>query len=119
MTNLMQNAATWLGGKLKTAAGRSVSIQQGTTTLTGLTAWMSLNTVDVIDGEGFMTRVDSADWSFAAADLGTLEIRPGAVITDVDTGDKYESMMLGNKPCTDGGTDTSGIILTVHTKKVE
>lgn len=117
MSNILQTSATWLAGKLKSHAGQSVTIRQGTTTLTGLTATLSMVEHEVVDSEGFATKVMAADWTFTASDLGDLQLRAGSQITDTESGDKYEVTPLGKKPAVER-LDALGILTTVHTKKV-
>lgn len=116
MANLLQTGAAWLGDQLKAHAGGAVSIEQGTTTLTGITATLAMHEHEVIDEGGFLMRVLSHDWTFTAADLGSLQLRTGAVVTNA-AGEKFEALPMGNRPCVER-LDGSGILLTLHTKKV-
>lgn len=117
MANLMQRGAAWLGDRIKVAAGRAVTITQGSKVLTNITAALVMHEHDVIGDEGFLTKVQSCDWTLAAADLGDLTLRAGAMLEIVETGDKYEAMPIGKKPCVEP-KDGSGVLLTLHTKKV-
>lgn len=122
MPNLMQNAATWLGGQLQTAAGRTVSIRQGAKYVTGIVATVAMLEYQVIDAEQFMTVVQSYDWTFVKADLDAagIELREGALLTESLNGEarEYESMSIGKRPAVED-LDTSGILLTLHTKRVD
>ena len=116
----MQRSASWLGEKINLAAGRSASIRQGSFVHSGLTASATMHEHEVIDGEGFLTKVLSYDWMFVAEDLpANFKFRNGDLIVEtidgVDT--KYEVMPLGTKPCVED-MDTSGVLKVVHTKRL-
>ena len=124
MANILQDGAAWLGGKLTAHAGHSVSLEQGSATLTGLTASVAMHDYEVIDSSGMLTAVLSYDWTFVAADLvaaggSGFELRKGAVVIETVSGvtRRYEAMPLGSKPAAER-LDPSGILLTLHTKKV-
>jgi len=123
MPNLMQNAATWLGGQLQTAAGRTVSIQQGKQFIASIVA-ASCATVEyqVMDTEGMLTALVMNDWTFVIADLVAegIELRSGAILTETLNGvsRSYEAMPVGSKSAVEE-LDSAGILLTVHTKRVE
>src|SRR3990172_7717189 len=119
MPNMLQTGAAWLGGQLKAHAGRTLSVQQGSTELQNLTATVALHDHEVIDSEGFATSVSSYDWLFVVADLPAgFEFRPGAVVTETLDGrkQKYEAMPLGGGPCFEPA-DASSVLLMLHTKK--
>jgi hypothetical protein len=65
----------------------------------------------------------SYDWTIVAADLvangAPLILRPGAIVTETLNGvlEKYEAMTLGTEPCFQRA-DSSGILMTLHTKKI-
>lgn len=119
MPNLMQRGASWLGARMKTAAGRSVVIRQGgKAPVTGITATISLNDYEVVDEHEIKTVVHAHDWTFVVADLGTFQFRSGDEIEDVDTEEKYEAMPIDKRPCAER-LDSSGILLVVHTKRVD
>lgn len=120
MPNILQTGATWLGEQLQAHAGRTVSVKQGAKrAVEGLTATVASHDYEVVDANGFLTTVPAYDWTFVAADLGDLNIRTGDVITETLAGVevKYEAMPIGKKPSVEN-LDSSGILLTVHTKKV-
>ena len=123
MTNLLQDGATWLGGQLKDSAGRSVSIVQGSLRVSGLTASVYQHEYPVLNREGFLTQVRAYDWTFTAADIvsgsSVVALRKGAVITETLNGveHKYEAMEVGDMPAVED-KDTSGILLTVHTRRI-
>ncbi len=115
----MQRGAAWLGQQLQANATRTVQIEQGTQTLTSIVAWCCKQEYEVIDDQGFLTTHLCHDWNFVAADLGSLVLRAGAEVTEVVNGVtvKYEAMGIGKKPAVEM-LDTSGILLTLHTKRV-
>jgi hypothetical protein len=123
MPNLMQNAASWLGGQLQTAAGRTVSIRQGAQFVSGITAWMEGKEYQVADAEGFLTSVQACNWTFVRADLDAagITLREGAIITETLNGvaREYSAMPIGNLPCVEEDFDTSGILLMIHTKRTD
>lgn len=116
MTNLMQTGAALLGTQLKSVAGRVVTIRQGSTTLSVTAASVLRQEHEVMDREGFMTRIESFDWTLVTADLEGLSIRAGAELSEAD-GSKYEVMPLGDMPPV-VPSDTSNLLQIVHTKKV-
>lgn len=125
MPNMLQTGAAWLGQKLQASAGRSVTLQQGTTVIEGLTATLAAHDYDVMDADGFSTRVRSFDWIFVAADLVVdgvpfcFHANGGAVVKEtvgsVET--RYESMKVGTRPAAED-KDSSGVLVMVHTNKV-
>lgn len=117
MPNLMKNGATWLGARLKDAAGSVVSIAQfGAVVLSDVTATRSAVPYEVTNDEGFLQQVLMHDWALTAADLGEVTLREGSRIVDSD-GVQYEVLPVGVRPAVEP-MDTSGILLMVHTKKV-
>jgi hypothetical protein len=116
MPNLMQRAASFLGEKLKDAAGIAVTLVQGATELE-ITGTVTLNTYDVFDvAEGHPTTFLAHDWTFTAADLEGLTVRDGATITDADE-NVYEALPLDKRPCFER-LDSSGLLVVVHTKLI-
>lgn len=121
MPNMLQHGATWLGKQLQAHAGRVVTLEQGGTTIEDLNASVVSHEHEVFDQEGFLVKVLSFDWTIVAEDLDGLELRVGAVITETigAVTSKYEAMPLGrDKPCVER-KDSSGILLTLHTKQVQ
>jgi hypothetical protein len=116
---LMDNAVGFLGTAMKSFAGRSVTIRQGTTHLTGLTAVREGEDVEVVDADGFLTKVAVIIWTFVKEDLSGLQLRAGGVITDVSEDAKYEIVPVGNKAAVeDDDKVTAGIRTKVRTKKI-
>jgi hypothetical protein len=79
---------------------------------------------EVIDDEtGLPTRVISYDWRFIAAELFLGDERVTPRVGDrwkptIDgCQETYEVMPLGKRPCFERA-DASGVLLTIHTKRV-
>lgn len=117
--NLMESGAAWLGAQLKTAAGRTVEIHQGAQVLSGITAAPVERTYDVVSDDGILTSVTMTDWTIVAADLGGLTLREGAELHETLGGEDviWEVMPVGPREAVEYG-DTSGALLTAHTKRV-
>ena len=116
----MQTAATWLGTKLKTPAGRTVTIRQGTASPKDITASSASDREhDVVDTNGMLTKVITFTWTFVAADLGNLTLRSGAEIVETIGGitSKYEVMSPGKGKDAVEYDDTKQL-LYAHTKQV-
>lgn len=122
MTNLLQDSAAWLGGQLQTAAGRTVDIRQGRQVVTGFVATLAMHDYTVADAEGFPTVVNSCDWTFVAADLiaAGITLRSGTILRETLSGEvrEYEAMLIGTKECVED-LDSSGLLLTLHTKRIK
>lgn len=119
MANMLQNGAAWFGRQLKAHTGRAVRLVQGDVSLDDLNATLAQVDYDVAEDSGFMTRVQSHDWTLVAADLDGLALRSGALIIETINGveSRYEAMPLGKRKCVES-FDTSGVLLTLHTRKV-
>ena len=119
MPNLLQDGATWLGARLKESAGRTVTIRQGRTTLTEITATVAMQEYDVKDEDGIATTLLSYDWLFTTADLSGLEFRDDTQIEESMSGvtSRYEAMLIGDKRVAENA-DTSGILTLLSTRKV-
>lgn len=122
MPNVMESAASWLGGQLKTLAGKAVSIDYGevriTETVDGdpLKGWCARQQYDVTDNEGFATALISYDWQFVASELPEDFWKfAGVLITSGE--EVYEAMPLANRKWFES-LDTSGLLVTIHTKRV-
>ena len=114
MPNLLQIGAAWLGGQLQSHAGRSVQIVQGSDTLSVI-GTLAIQDYEYLSDSGFLTLVSSFDWTFTAGDLGDVQLHKGARV--MEGSDIFEVMPVANRPCVER-LDSSGILLTVHTKKV-
>ena len=123
MTNLLQRGATWLGGKLKTAGGRSVTYCRGSRRVT-ITATPQMHQRTVVGEDGIETVVSIYSWVIVAAELvlsGELvEPQRGDYMTETLNNEPVEWQLL---PVNDSNDlwewlDSSKILLLVHTKKV-
>ena len=123
MSNLLQDAAVWLGDRLKESAGRQVIYARGAQSSDPITGTVVQQQYEVIENDGSVTLVMAYDWTFTAADLaiGGSPIKPrsGDRIAETLNGDaiEFEVLPIGKLPCSEW-LDTSGILLLVHTKKV-
>jgi hypothetical protein len=124
MPTLMQNAATWLGAQLQAAAGRSIIYHRSSDVSGTISGVCSKVEYEVLDrDEGAMTAVTFDDWLFTASELivnGTaITPRIGDQITETLNGTTitYEVLPIDKRPCFEFA-DSSGILLTVHTKRV-
>lgn len=125
MSNLLQNGAVWLAGQLKDHAGRSVVLsRKGATSSDPIIGTVAAVQYEVVDETGIVTLIKSFDWTFTAADVMLagvqVEPRPGDRLAETLNGAavQYEVMDLGKKPAVEW-LDSSGIMLLVHTKKVQ
>lgn len=119
MSNLMQRGAAKLGTVLQASAGRTVSIIQGGVTLTGITGMVAEKEYEVLDNSGFLAKVISFDWSLVASEVDDINFRPGTRIVETINGKTftYEGMSVGKRPVEEW-LDTSGVLLTIHTKRI-
>ena len=123
MPTLMQRGASWLGSKLKTAAGHVGTYYRNQTGTPDLRAPVAMKEYEVIDASGALTLVLAYDWTLTAADLvqngEQITPRPRDLwtVTINGTEETYEVLPIGKRPCYER-LDTSGILLLVHTKKV-
>jgi hypothetical protein len=118
--NVLQSGAAWLMAQLKSAAGVSITYARGDSQSDPITAVVSQHDYEVVDEKsGLMTSVTMYDWTIAAADL----VLNGSPITpwksDSITGSlgAFQVLPIGKRPCYEW-LDTSGLLLTVHTKKL-
>lgn len=124
MTTLMQRGATWLGDRLKTAAGRSVTLTRGATTSSVIIGWVEIVEYEEIGQDGLTTSVRYDDWTFNADEvlLSAAQIVPrsGDVLTETLNGStvKYEVLPTQSKSEVEW-LDTSGLVLKVHTKRIQ
>lgn len=119
MPNLMQRGADWLGKRLKTSAGRTVTIRRrGTIVGTGITAWVAFQDYQIADESNIVTSTPVYDWTFAAADLA-IDLRDGdRIAEDLDgVATQYEVMPIASMQSVTP-LDSSGRLILVHTKKV-
>lgn len=118
MTNLLQDAATWMAGQLKAAGGRVVQYRRLGTVIS-ITATPQQQMRLVTGDDGLVTDVAVDSWTVTAADLTLGEPRPGDQIVETLSLEeiRYEVLPLATAPCFEW-FDSSGIMLTVHTKRV-
>ena len=124
MPNLLQRGATFLGSRMQTAAGRSVTYARRDRTVT-LTGWPSKQEYEVADDEtGLPLKATYYDWSFIADDLvfddERIVPRPGDQISETLNSQDfvYEAMAPGKMPVSER-LDASDTLLVVHTKIVQ
>ena len=123
MTNMLQEAAVWLGDRLKESVGRQVTYARGAQESDLITGTVSQHQYEVVENDGSITLVTSYDWTFRASDLviagSPIKPRSGDRIKETLNGDaiEFEVLPIGKLPCSEW-LDTSGILLLVHTKKV-
>lgn len=115
---LFQDAASWLGAGLQSAAGRSVSLVRSGRASDAVTAWVSMQEYAVASQDEFATAVTSYDWSFLTSELPYTP-RAGDRIRETLNGStvEYEACELGDKPAAEW-LDTSGKLTVVHSKRV-
>lgn len=119
---MMESGAAWLAAKLKTSAGHVVTVDYGESRVTAtpdgddLTGWCSRQQYDVMDSEGFATSVMSYDWQFVLEDLPE-DLLKFANVTITNGSEKFEAMPIGKRPWNER-LDTSGQVVTIHTKQV-
>lgn len=120
MSNMLQSGAAWLGEQLKPVGGRTVAIRQGSRVLTGIVATPVEQVYEITDDEGQPTSVVMTDWTIVAADLGGLALREGCELHETLHGEPtvWEAMPVGKLEAVHN-FDTSGVLLTVHTKQIQ
>ena len=123
MTNLLQDAAVWLGDRLKDSAGRQVTYARGAGESEPITGTVVQHQYEVVENDGSITLILAYDWTFTAGDLvvagNPIKPRSGDRIKVTLNGEafEFEVLPIGKMPCSEW-LDTSGILLLVHTKKV-
>jgi hypothetical protein len=112
--NLLQQGAAWLGDQLNNSAGVPVTYTRAgvDSVLTGVVAQHEYNIDD--QNAGLLTSIIMYDWTFVAAEL-VLTPRKGDRITA--NGHTFEVLPIATRPCYEW-LDISGILLTVHTKRI-
>ena len=105
MPNLMQRGAAWLGDKMQTAAGRSVTYTRRGLSLTA-TGWPAKQEYLIDNESGIPQSVTFYDWTFTTSDLDfsdeseTFAARAGDQIEETLNGQTlvYEVTSPGNRP---------------------
>lgn len=114
----------WMRSKIKTARGRSVTLEQGTTSVSGLSAVFREFDYEVVDEGGFTTTFKSCDWIFVATDLSDFgtppRLREGATVIEELNGRemRYEAMNMAARPCFEDD-DSLAVGVVLHTKRVK
>lgn len=119
MADLLSSGASWLAGKLKNFAGRSVTYRRGSTSYSGLTATHQSQLYDVIQEDGIATSVRLDDFIWTYADL-PVKPRQGDLIIETINGveQSFEVRPIGDLPCWEL-MESSESLAIVHTKRVE
>lgn len=124
MPTLIERGVTFLGDKMQSAAGRTVTVRRGIYTSANITAWHHTKQYQEVGEDGLITSISMEDWTFVASELivnGTvIEPRPGDTIMETLNGQQihYEVLPTETKRATEW-LDTSGHLLLVHTKRVQ
>ena len=123
MSNMLQDAAVWLGDRLKESVGRQVTYARGVQESDPITGTVVQHQYEVIENDSSVTLLMAYDWTFSAADLviagSPIKPRPGDRIKETLNGEpiEFEVLPIGKLPCSEW-LDTSGVLLLVHSKKV-
>lgn len=119
----MQKSAAWLGDRLKTAGGRSVLYRRGNH-VAELTATPQQYAATVVQ-DGQDIEIDAYAWTVTATDLllngEQVEPQEGDVIEERLNGKtvKWHVMPLGDNEQSWKWLDSSGVLLLIHTKRVQ
>lgn len=123
MSNILQDGAAWLGEQLKAVAGVTVAYHRASSSISDVTATVSLHEYEVLDTDGIMVLIKSRDYIVHAADLvlsgSTITPRAGDRIVETIGGvsQTFEIMPLGAQKEYEP-LDTDGVLLRIHTKKI-
>lgn len=124
MPNLITRGATWHGGKLQVAGGRSVTFTRVPDIEIALTATATMNKYELPNSEGIATEVQSYDWVITTDELvygsDVLTPRTGDQITETLNGETvtWEVLDLDEMRPAVEWFDVEGLLLLVHTKRV-
>lgn len=118
----LANAVNGLAATLQrmaSVAGSYYSVHDITAAIRGT---LVTRDYEILDDDGVLTQLKSADWLFQTADLvGIMPPQPGDewVVTDFQSGEPatYHAMLLGKRPCFEAH-DSTEILTVVHMKKV-
>ena len=113
MTNMMQDAAAWLGSRLQEQAGRSVIYSRGGTKIT-TTGVLRERMYRSASKAGLFTQTKAYDWLLPSADL-TITPRRGDKITS--GGVTYEVLPIDDLPVWEYH-DNANETTVIHTKRV-
>lgn len=116
MTNLMQDAADWLGDRLQDEAGRAITYERSPSKKYTTTGVPRERIYRATSKQGLTTQAKVTDWLILTAGLSDLIPRQGDKITDA-AGVTYAALPMGDMPCWEY-EDNANITLVIHTKKV-
>lgn len=123
MTDLLQEAAEWLGRQQQKHLARLVQYRRGDTRL-DLLATVGRTVFEVDSGTGVLERIESRDFLIASVDLvfdGQVSVpQPGDQILETSGPATlvYEVMAPGREPAW-RYSDPYRVTLRVHTKQIE
>lgn len=84
-----------------------------------LTATPQQVTYQVPTGDGGLTLVEAWDWTITASELGFDPVEGDEITETLNSVERiYETLSIGDKPCFEW-LDTAGILIVVHTKRVD
>ena len=128
MTVLLQRGATWLGGKLQVAGGRTITYERRGQTFSAV-GTPNIVGYHIDDDDGIPRNHTFHDWTFTFSDLGfdnddtTFDVQPGDQISETLDGIEsvYEAMpnvtRLGQNKIMEW-MDSAGLLVVIHTKLV-
>lgn len=115
-----QDSIDRLASRLQEQDGRSVDYHQASHVVSGITGVPMDEEYTVSDGDGGYTKMQSNDWIFTVTDLDGLMPRPGDQVHETRGTEAriYEVMPVGKRPCCEDH-DNSGVMVVVHTKRIQ
>ena len=123
MPTFLNRGTTWLGDKLRLAAGRSIAYRRGLSSIP-IVAVGVRHRRGVFGPDNLQNIITTYEWQIKASDLildaAVFEPRPGDVIAETTGGItiKYQVLDLDEStPCWEF-LDEAGIEIIVHTKRV-
>jgi hypothetical protein len=124
MSNLFEDAAAWLGERLKENVGLAGVYERAGQQSASITASVAMHDYEVVNEEtGIPETVRAYDWTFTPADLvvGAQTVTPRSgdrwKATIAGVLETYEVLPIGKLPCYER-LDAHGVLLLVRTKKV-
>jgi hypothetical protein len=127
MPNLLQRSATWFGGKLQSAGGRTITYGRHDLSFTATGTPNKVDyEVDVDPQTGLAISATFYDWTFTFSELGfdnddsLFEAIPGDQISETLDGVDYvyEAAPPAKRKVFEW-LDSAGIVVVVHTKLVK
>lgn len=119
MPNMLQRGESLLRRSMKSAAGETVTYQQGTSTPVSLTMWPNgVQRYEVSGDDGITSEIVSFEWTCEIADLDGTTPRAGDRITRAG-GREYEVLPIARQPCYEafGASDPATMYL-IRTKEL-